>query len=105
MGGLWRNEQGTREGKYLVKRRDGTVPEWPWFVLGGRDPAAPHALRAYADEAERLGMDPAYVRDVRDLAVGFEECLEANVAGDPDAPKHRKDDPATVAEMRRAARI
>jgi hypothetical protein len=99
MAGIWRNNPETKEGKYLVKRRDGTVPSWPWFVIGAADPAAGAALRAYADEAERLGMDPAYVRDVRDLAVVFEEWEEANLTGDPDAPRHRKDDPATVAEM------
>src|ERR1700704_5669978 len=39
-GGLWRNQEGTREGKYLVQRRDGSIPEWPYFVIGARDPAA-----------------------------------------------------------------
>lgn len=34
MARLWRNNEGTREGKYLVQRRDGTVPEWPYFVMG-----------------------------------------------------------------------
>jgi hypothetical protein len=100
MAGLWRNNPDTKEGKYLVKRRDGTVPRWPWFVLGAADPAAPVALRAYADEAERLGMDPVYVADVRAMASGFEEWWFNNDAGDPDAPRHRVDDPATVAEMR-----
>ena len=33
--------------KYLVVRRDGTVPRWPWFVLGGRDQAARDAMRFY----------------------------------------------------------
>lgn len=103
MAGLWRNQAETREGKYLVKRRDGSVPEWPHFVIGGADPAAPDALRAYADAAERLGMDPVYVADVRDLATRFERYRRAIGAGDPDAPRHRKDDPATVAEMARAA--
>lgn len=102
MSGLWINDPATREGKYLVKRRDGTVPKWPWFVVGGCDPAAPAALRAYADEAERLCMDSAYVADVRGLAVRFEEWREENGTGDPDAPRHREDDPATVAEMAKA---
>lgn len=30
--------------KFLVLRRDGTIPDWPWFVLGGEDPMAPGAL-------------------------------------------------------------
>jgi hypothetical protein len=101
MARVWKNDPSTREGKFLVKRRDGTVPMWPWFVLGARDPAAGAALRAYADEAERLGMDPEYVADVRALASEFEEWLEEAGPGDPDAPRHRKDDPATIAEMRK----
>jgi len=32
--GLWRDDPATPEGKYLVKRRDGTVVEWPSFTLG-----------------------------------------------------------------------
>jgi hypothetical protein len=98
--GLWINNPETREGKFLVKRRDGTVPEWPYFVLGARDPAAFAALIAYADEAERLGFAPVYVTDVRAMALRFEEYRAAHGDGDPDAARHRKDDPATIAEMR-----
>jgi hypothetical protein len=101
MAGVWRYDPATREGKYLVKRRDGTVPEWPWFVLGGADPAAPVALRAYAIEAERLGMDLKYVAEVRRLAGDFESYARTNPPGDPDVPRHRVDDPATIAEMRK----
>ena len=25
--------------KFLVQRRDGSVPEWPWLVMGAADPA------------------------------------------------------------------
>ena len=66
--GLWRKNPETPEGKYLVKRRDGSIPEWPNFVIGAKDPAAPAALRAYAKEAERLGYNTAYVVDLYDLA-------------------------------------
>lgn len=99
MSGLWRNRPETPEGKYLVKRRDGTVPEWPWFVLGARDPAAVAALRAYADRAEQMGMDPEYVADVRTMADEWVDYRAGH--GDPDAPPYRADDPATIAEMRR----
>jgi hypothetical protein len=99
MAGLWRNNEGTREGKYLVKRRDGTVPEWPWFVLGAADPAAPAALKAYAKAARNHGMDEQYVRDIFQLASDFEDYLDAHPPGDPDKGRHRQDDPATVAEM------
>lgn len=98
--GLWRKNPATPEGKYLVKRRDGTVVEWPNFVLGARDPAAPAALRAYAQEAQRLGMNMEFVRDVLRLAEEFEQYCEARGEGDPDKGPHRKDDPQTIKEMR-----
>jgi hypothetical protein len=100
MARLWRNAEGTREGKYLVQRRDGTVPEWPYFVIGAKDPAAPAALRAYADAAAAAGMDAEYVQDMRALADQFQMYRETRGAGDPDAPRHRTDDPATIAKMR-----
>ncbi len=99
--GLWRENPDTPEGKYLVKRRDGTIPEWPNFVLGAKDPAAPAALRAYADAADKLGMNPRYVAGIMRLASQFEHYRAAMGDGDPDRGRHRKDDPATVAEMRR----
>jgi hypothetical protein len=102
MARLWRNTDGTREGKYLVVRRDGTVPEWPYFVIGAADPAAPAALRAYADSCEQLGMDPLYVEDLKVLASDFEAYRLAVGAGDPDAPRHREDDPVTIEKMRTA---
>lgn len=101
MSGLWRNNPDTPEGKYLVKRRDGTVPDWPFFVLGAADPIAPYALRCYASEAERKGLDPEYVLDLHRLAYVFEDYRQRSGDGDPDAPRHRVDDPATVAEMRK----
>ncbi len=102
MPGLFSKAQGLKGGKYLVKRRDGTIPPWPFFVLGARDPAAPVAIRAYADECDRLGMDPAYINDLRRLAHEFEAYLNASGAGDPDGLRHRTDDPATVAEMEKS---
>lgn len=98
--GLWRSNPKTPEGKYLVKRRDGSVVEWPNFVIGARDPAAPAALRAYAYAAEQLGFSEGYVADVRRLADKFEDYRAEHGDGDPDCGKHRKDDPATVAEMK-----
>jgi hypothetical protein len=89
------------EGKFLVLRRDGSVPEWPNFVLGARDPAAVAALLAYADAAEGLGYDDQFVHDVRRLAVVFSDYREDHGDGDPDAPPHREDDPEVIAKMRR----
>lgn len=99
--GLWRKNPETPEGKYLVKRRDGTIPEWPNFVIGAKDPAAPAALRAYADEGEKLGFNEQYVLDVRALAEQFEFYRTQHGEGDPDRGRHRKDDPEVIAEMRR----
>ncbi len=98
MAGLWR-KRGIKGGKYLVTRRDGSVPEWQSFVLASRDPAAPAGLRAYADAAENLGMDKEYVADVRALADEFEAERRVLGSGDPDAAPHRTDDPVTVARM------
>lgn len=101
VSGLWRKNRETPEGKYLVKRRDGTVVEWPSFVIGAKDPAAPAALLAYATAAELAGMDPGYCRDVRYLAHEFDRYRQAHGEGDPDRGRHRIDDPTTIAEMRR----
>jgi hypothetical protein len=95
---LWR-KGGIDGGKYLVQRRDGTIPDWPAFVLGGRDPCAPAALRAYAHAAAMNGLDPEFVQDVRELADEFEEYRRNHGAGDPDGKPHRKDDPETVAKI------
>ena len=100
-GGLWRNNPATPEGKYLVKRRDGTIPEWPYFVIGAKDPAAPSGLRGYANKARALGMDEQYCNDVLGMAERFEEYRIDHGPGDPDGKRHRKDDPATIAEMRK----
>lgn len=99
-GGLWRNQAETRGGKYLVQRRDGTVPEWPYFVIGAGDPAAPNALLAYAERAEQLGMDPQYVSDLKDLITEFETWRRIHGEGNPDGKRHRKDDPTTIEKMR-----
>lgn len=99
--GLWRRNADTPEGKYLVKRRDGTVVEWPNLVMGARDPASPAGIRAYADKAEELGFNAQYVADMRWLADEFERYRIAHGEGDPDRGRHRKDDPETIAEMRR----
>lgn len=110
--GLFRDNAETPEGKYLVKRRDGTVVEWPSFVLGARDPIAAVALRAYAREVRRIIRDePQQAREMG-LTLEFADRLAIEAGrwddyrdehgdGDPGMDRHRKDDPATVAEMRR----
>jgi len=98
--GLFRDQPGKSEGKYLVKRRDGSIVEWPHFVLGGRDPVAEVALRAYADEGERRGWDPNFVKRLRDWADTFKRYREEHGPGDPDMGAHREDDGPTVGMMR-----
>jgi hypothetical protein len=105
MHGLWRDDPKTPEGKYLVKRRDGSVVEWPNFTIGAKDPCAPAALRAYADEALRLSLDRGYALAVRRLADEFEAYRKQHGDGDPDRGKHREDDPATIAEMRQGRSV
>ena len=101
---LWAKTKEFSEGKFLVVRRDGSVPRWPHFVLGARDPAAPAALRAYADVAGEFGMDPEFVESIRELADDFERYRLREGTGDPDAPPHRKDAPDVLAALRGAAR-
>lgn len=86
--------------KFLVIRRDGTVPDWPYLVIGARDPAAPAALRAYADEAGRLGMDAEYCADIRGQADDFDRYRREAGEGDPDAGPHRTDDPEVISRIR-----
>lgn len=92
----------TPEGKYLVKRRDGTVVEWPSFVLGARDPHAPAALRAYANSIEKdPDCHPDLPASIRRRADQFDQYRAEHGNGDPTRGLHRKDDPAIVAEMRK----
>lgn len=106
---IWAKTEEFSEGKYLVVRRDGTIPAWDHFVMAAGDPAAPAGLLAYAAEARKLGMDEAFCASIEELAADFamETVDRANRAeqrgekgADPDAPPHRKDNPAVLAMMR-----
>lgn len=99
--GLMRDDPATPEGKYLVKRRDGSTVEWPSFVLGARDPHAAVALRAYAASIRTdPDCDPRFADRLLRLADEFDEFRALHGPGDPTRGRHRKDDPATIAEMR-----
>lgn len=101
MSGLWREDEETPEGKYpIVLRRDGTVVTTPYFVLLERDPGFVAAMTAYADYHEREASDPAFVTDIRDWVRHVQ--VEAPAHGDPDAPRHRTDDPIVIAWARSA---
>ena len=107
---IWAKTDGAvREGKYLVVRRDGTVPHWAHFVIGGEDPSAGAALRAYASDAERRGLDPEYVASIRELVRDFTRAaenaaLQARIhktkGADPDAGPHRTDCQPVIEMMR-----
>lgn len=97
---IWAKSKDFSEGKFLVVRRDGSVPHWPHFVLGARDPASPVAIRAYADACEQQGSDARYVASLRDLADDFEAYRAREGDGDREAPPHRTDDPDVIDAMR-----
>lgn len=99
MSGLFRYDEKTREGKYLVTRRDGSNPDWPYIVLGAKDAAAVAGLNACADKAADPGYDPQYVADVRRLATEFDAFRAAHGQGNPDAGPDRVADPATASRM------
>jgi hypothetical protein len=100
--GLFRDNAKTPEGKYLVLRRDGTVPPWPSFVLGGADPHAPVALRAYADSiANDPDADTEFVARLRQWADEMDGWRREHGPGDPTRGPHRKDAPWVVELMRR----
>lgn len=86
--------------KYLVQRRDGSVPDWPYLVIGASDPAAPAAIRALAEASHQAGMFADYTEDLERLADSFEEWRATHTDGDPDAPPHRPDDPDVVSRIK-----
>lgn len=97
---IWAKTKEFSEGKFLVVRRDGTVPHWPHFVLGARDESSEVALRAYAADARRRGLDPAYCDSIVELANDFDRYRLSQGDGDPDAAPHRIDHPDVIALMR-----
>jgi len=105
MTGLWSNNPETPEGKYpILLRRDGSPVLVPYFPILLHDPCASAALRAYADKAAELGMDPVFVSDIR-IKAGESLILAKKAKSnpkppDPDAPRHRVDDPAILAWAR-----
>lgn len=99
---LRHDPKGDGLGKYLIKRRDGSVVEWPSFVLGARDRHSVVALRAYADSiATDPDCHPDLPASIRRLADEFDAYRAEHGDGDPTRGKHREDDPATLAEMRK----
>ena len=102
MAGIFSKDPHMPEGKFpIVLRRDGTPVESPYFVILLKDPCAGDALHAYANHAQRLGLDKHFVLGVRELAHEAEACpQEIRDTSDPDAPRHRTDDPVILAWAR-----
>ena len=90
---------GKRFQKYLVLRRDGARPPWPYFVLGGADPAATAALHAYCVQAAELGMRQQYIADVGAVVDSFREYQAEHGLGDPGTTSMIHDDPETLTRM------
>lgn len=66
----------------------GIVPgNEPVFLLRGQDLAAPVAVEAWANEAERLGTDPETVARVRRWADEMREYQAEGPSKVPDTPK------------------
>jgi hypothetical protein len=101
MPSIWRYTQIPGGQKFLVVRRDGTIPKWPYFVLGGADPYAPAALRTYANVAETIGepVDIEFVGSVLRLAEEFDDYRLNHKKGDPEAPPHRHDLHSVISAM------
>lgn len=97
---IWAKTKEWAEGKFLVVRRDGTVPHWPHFVLGARDPWAPAALRVYALAVKDSGGDVEYADSILELANDFEVYRREHGDGDPESGPHRTDDPQVITAMR-----
>lgn len=100
LDGLYHENPATPEGKYLVMRRDGTVPKWPSFVLGAGDPAADWTLWFYGWVAWWYRMAKGYRQGVARRAKKFRDWRLQNGNGDPDAGRHREDNPWVIAKMR-----
>lgn len=86
MSGLSRQPQGATTGKYpIVLDRSGEYPPCDWFVLLETDPACISALLAYADASEKMGRDPEYVSDIRNLVLAW-SARASELESAPDAP-------------------
>lgn len=97
---IWAKTDEFSEGKFLVVRRDGSVPHWPHFVLGARDLVVYDTMKFYAKAARAAGYETEYCDSIEELASDFFHYRQKHGDGDPEAPPHRKDDPVVIAAMR-----
>lgn len=97
---IWSKTKDYSEGKFLVVRRDGSIPHWPHFVLGARDPASIAALLAYAQAARDYEYDEEYCKSVEELADTFKDYRETHGTGNPPAGPHRRDNQKVISAMR-----
>lgn len=67
---------------------DARIPnDEPVFLLRGQDPSAEIAVRAWADDAERLGAEPNLIRKVRLWATTMGEYARSHGKRVADAPE------------------
>lgn len=100
MARIWQLDPNIVGQKFLVVRRDGTVPHWPHFVLGARDPYAPETLRWYVEVARAKGCtDTEYLNSICELADLFEQYRAEHGNGDPEAGPHRTDNQSVINVM------
>lgn len=86
-------------GKYLVTRMDGTVPDWPWFVLGANDPGAYRTLLHYREDAAQYGCPHGYLAVIHSLIDEFDRWRgKHGMKGTPweDSPEDVAQDPVMV---------
>jgi hypothetical protein len=76
------------EPKYkLTRTSDGTVPDWPYFVLGARDPAANAAMQAYLIRITQLGYSEEYIDTVDAIADQMEDHFSDHAPSDVGQPR------------------
>jgi hypothetical protein len=105
--GLVRDNPKTPEGKYLILRRDGSVVEFPVFVLGARDPYAAKALRYYADllqeevDKQNYNIHHKYPKAIKKWADVFDDYRKEHGESKPCSDKSdRVDCPLIIALMK-----
>ncbi len=85
--------------KFLVLRRDGTIPEWPWFVMGAEDPLAAGALYHYAGLCEEAGYSKEYVDMVMRAVDAMQSWAATKAMQRPDQAPPRKEDPSVLIKL------
>lgn len=98
---IFRENPKTPEGKYLIKRRDGSIVASPSFVLLGPDPNAPNTIRFYAREMKSNNKaHPGFIESLLRWADTYDMYRLKHGESDPEKGAHRIDDPKTIEQMK-----